>query len=51
MQATASNNTVPGAIEAGRHLKPVLDNFHTALAQAAIQGYAHNHMVKELYTY
>jgi hypothetical protein len=32
---------------AGRHLKPVPDNFHTALAQAAAQGYAH--IVKELY--
>ncbi|KAN0068595.1 Ankyrin repeat-containing domain protein [Elaphomyces granulatus] len=39
-EATA-RNTVLCAIEAGRHLKQVLDNFHTALAQAAARGYAH----------
>jgi hypothetical protein len=32
MEATASKNTVPWAIEAGRHLQPVPDNFHKALA-------------------
>src|SRR5467141_340217 len=39
MKATARKDTVLCAIEAGRHLKQVPENFHTALAKAAAQGY------------
>jgi hypothetical protein len=41
MKATARKDTVLCAIKAGRHLKQVPDNFHTALAQATTRGYAH----------
>jgi ankyrin repeat protein len=47
-EATARKDTVLCAIEAGRHLKQVPDNFHTALALAASDGYAH--IVKALLT-
>jgi ankyrin repeat protein len=47
-EATARKGTVLCAIEAGSHLKRVPDNFHTALAHAASQGYAD--IVKALLT-
>jgi hypothetical protein len=41
LEATASNNTVQCAVDAGRYLNLMPGNFHIALQGAADRGYAH----------
>jgi ankyrin repeat protein len=41
VDATASNSTIQCAVDAGRYLNPMPQNFHIALQEAVFRGYAH----------